>query len=141
VLQLGVWLTDRWPRHSVPEGCEIGPARDVDEVLGVLGPELRPLLVDGFGQPGHAALVLRVDGAAVGCARVTEAGGTAYVSGIAVRPEYRGRGLGRLISAAAVEHGVRAAGLAWLHCEDYLAPLYEQLGLRRVTTHVDLEPA
>ena len=113
----------------------------MDEFLGVLGPKLRPLLVDGFGQPGHAALVLRVDGAAVGCARVTEAGGTAYVSGIVVRPEFRGRGLGRLISAAAVEHGVRAAGLAWLHCEDHLAPLYEQLGLRRLTTHVDLEPA
>lgn len=140
VLELNVLLTDRRPYYTVPEGCEIGPARDLDEFLGVFGPELRPVLVDGYGRPGHTALVLRVDGEAVGCARVAEAGGTAYVSGIAVRPEYRGRGLGRLMSAAAVEHGVRATGLVWLHCEDYLAPLYEQLGLRRLTTHVDLEP-
>jgi probable phosphoglycerate mutase len=141
VLELTVLLTDRPPHYTVPEGCEIEPARDLDEFLGVFGSELRPVVARVFGQPGHTALVLRVDGAAVGCARVTEAGGTAYVSGIAVRPEYRGRGLGRLISAAAVEHGVRAAGLAWLHCEEHLAPLYEQLGLRRLTTHVDLEPA
>lgn len=140
VLELGVWLADRWPRYDIPEGCEIGPARDLDEFLGVLGPELRPLLTGVVGRPGHTQLVLRVDGQAVGCARLTEAGGTDYVSGIAVRPEHRGRGLGRLISAAAVEHGVRAAGLVWLHCEDHLAPLYEQLGLHRLTTHVDLAP-
>jgi GNAT superfamily N-acetyltransferase len=82
-----------------------------------------------------------VDGAAVGCARITQAGGTAYVSGIAVLPEHRGRGFGRLMSAAAVEQAVRASGIAWLHCEERLGPFYEQLGLRRLTTHIDFGPA
>lgn len=138
--RLGVWITDRRPWITVPEGCEIGPAHSAEEFLEVYGSDQAPLLNGRFGRADHAFLVLRVDGAPAGCARVTQAGGTAYVSGIAVLPEQRGRGFGRLISAAAVEHAVRVAGIAWLHCEEPLGPFYEQLGLRRLTTHIDFAP-
>jgi GNAT superfamily N-acetyltransferase len=139
--RLSVWITDQRPRVTVPEGCGIGPARSAEEFLEVYGRNQAPLLDGRFGRDDHAFLVLRVDDAAVGCARVTRAGGTAYVSGIAVRPEHRGRGFGQLMSAAAVDHAVRASGIAWLHCEQRLDPFYEQLGLRRLTTHLDFGPA
>jgi broad specificity phosphatase PhoE/GNAT superfamily N-acetyltransferase len=139
--RLSVWITDQRPRVTVPEGCEIDPARSAEEFLEVYGRNQAPLLDGRFGRDDHAFLVLRVDDAAVGCARVTQAGGTAYVSGIAVRPEHRGRGFGQLMSAAAVDHAVRASGIAWLHCEQRLDPFYEQLGLRRLTTHLDFGPA
>lgn len=139
-LRLGVWLTDRRPSYAVPEGVEIGAAHDPAEFLAVFGEPLAPLLATQFGQPGHTFLVLRERGQAVACARVTEVGGTAYVSAVTVRDGERGRGMGRLMSAAATRYGLRRAGLAWLHCEDELGPLYEQLGYQRITTHVDLEP-
>jgi hypothetical protein len=58
-----------------------------------------------------------------------------------VLAECRGRGLGRLVSAAATSHALRQAGLAWLHCEDELSALYAPLGYRRLTTHFDLQHA
>lgn len=139
-LRLGVWLADRRPSYTVPEGVEIGAARDPSEFLAVFGEPLASLLAHQFGEPGRTFLVLREHGETVGCARVTEVGGTAYISAITVSDGMRGRGLGRLMSAAATGYGLRHAGLAWLHCEDELGALYQQLGYRRITTHVDLEP-
>jgi len=140
VLELGVWITDRWPRYEVPDDCEIGEARDAAEFLTVFGAELAPVITGQIGTAGQSFLVLQRRGDPIGCARVTLAGGTSCISGVAVLPAHRGQGFGRLISAAAVEHAVRATGIAWLHCEDTVAPLYEQLGLHRLTTHVDLGP-
>ena len=140
-LELGVWITDRRPYPRPPDGVEIGEATDAAEFVSVYGDELAPLVTGQLGRPGRAFLVLREQSRTVACARVTEAGGTAYVSGVTVLPDCRGRGLGRLISAAATSYAVRQAGLAWLHCDDRMAPLYEQLGYRRLTTHVDFKPA
>jgi len=140
VLELGVWITDRWPRHEVPDDCEIAEARDAAEFLTVFGAELAPVITGAVGTPGQSFLVLRRQGDTIGCVRVTQAAGTACISGVSVLPEHRGQGFGRLISAAAIEHAVRATGIAWVHCEDTVAPLYQQLGLHRLTTHVDLEP-
>jgi probable phosphoglycerate mutase len=140
VLELGVWITDRWPRYEVPDDCEIGEARDAGEFLTVFGAGLAPVIAGQIGTPSQSFLVLRRQGDTIGCARVSLAGGTAGIYGVSVLPEHRGQGFGRLISAAAIEHAVRATGIAWLHSEDTVAPLYEQLGLRRLTTHVDLEP-
>lgn len=139
--ELGVWVTDRWPRYSWPDGVEIGPAADADEFVAVYGADLAPLVTAQIGRAGRTFLVLREHGRAVGCARVTEAGGMAYVSGVAVLPDCRGRGLGRLVSAAATGHALRQAGLAWLHCEDELSALYARLGYRRLTTHFDMQHA
>ena len=140
-LELGVCITERYSRFQLPEDIELGEARDADEFIQVYGEHLAPLVNGQIGRPGRSFLVLRECGRAVGCARVTEAGGTAYVSGVTVLAEHRGKGLGQLISAAATNHAVRRAGLAWLHCDDHMAPLYEGLGYRRLTTHVDLRLA
>ena len=140
-LELGVWITDRRPYLPTPAGLEVGEATDAAEFVSVFGADLAPLLTGQIARPGRAFLVLRQEGRAVACARVTETGGTAYVSGVTVLPEHRGRGLGRFMSAVATSHAVRRAGLAWLHCVDSMAPLYEQLGYRRLTTHVDFRPA
>ncbi|HYU04561.1 MAG TPA: GNAT family N-acetyltransferase, partial [Jatrophihabitantaceae bacterium] len=140
-LDLGVWITDRRPYLRAPDGVSIGDAADAGEFVAIFGDDLAPLVAGQIGRPGRAFLVLREQGRAVGCARVTQTGGTAYVSAVTVLPERRGRGLGRLMSAAATSHAVRQAGLAWLHCDDGMAPLCEQLGYRRLTTHVDLKPA
>jgi probable phosphoglycerate mutase len=140
-LELGVWITDRRPYLRTPDGVDIGDAADAAEFVSVFGDDLAPLLTGQIGRPGRAFLILREQGRAVACARVTQTGGTAYVSAVTVLPERRGRGLGRLMSAAATSYAVRQAGLAWLHCADSMAPLYEQLGYRRLTTHVDFRPA
>ena len=140
-LELGVCITERYSRFQLPEDIELGEARDADEFIQVYGEHLAQLVNGQLGRPGRSFLVLRECGRAVGCARVTEAGGTAYVSGVTVLAEHRGKGLGQLISAAATNHAVRRAGLAWLHCDDHMAPLYEGLGYRRLTTHVDLRLA
>jgi broad specificity phosphatase PhoE/predicted GNAT family acetyltransferase len=140
-LELGVWITDRRPYARPPDGVDIGEAADAAEFVSVFGDDLAPLLTGQIGRPGRAFLILREQGRAVACARVTQTGGTAHVSAITVLPECRGRGLGRLMSAAATSYAVRQAGLAWLHCADSMAPLYEQLGYRRLTTHVDFRPA
>jgi probable phosphoglycerate mutase len=139
-LELGVWMVERPSPYRLPDGVEVGEARDAEEFLGVYGHELAPLIDGQLGRPGMSFLVLREHGQAVGCARVTEVGGTAYVSAIGVLAQHRGRGLGRLVSAAATNQAVRRAGLAWLHCDDHLA-LYEGLGYRRLTTHVHLSEA
>jgi probable phosphoglycerate mutase len=139
-LELGVWITDRRLYPRLPDGVDIAEAADPDEFVSVFGESLAPLVIGQLGRPGRAFLIMRERGQAIACARVTEAGGTAYVSAITVLPECRGRGLGLLTSAAATSYAVRQAGLAWLHCVDSLAPLYEQVGYRRLTTHVDLRP-
>ncbi len=139
-LELGVWTIDRRSPYTVPDGIEIGAARDADEFLEVYGRELAPLVVDQIGLAGRSFLVMREHGQPVGCARVTDVGGTAYVSGVTVLAQHRGRGLGRLMSAAATNQAVRRAGLAWLYCDDDVAPLYQGIGYRRLSTHVHLEP-
>jgi broad specificity phosphatase PhoE len=67
--------------------------------------------------------------------RGDEQGLTSEVAGAPLTA--RGRG-----QAAALAQRLRGhdTGLAWLHCDDSLAPLYEQVGLRRLTTHLDLRP-
>jgi ribosomal protein S18 acetylase RimI-like enzyme len=109
--------------------------------VAVYGAELAPLVAGQIGRPGRTFLVLRERGRPVACARVTEAGGMAYVSGVGVLAECRGRGLGRLVSAVATTNALRQTGLAWLHCDEDLWALYEPLGYRRVATHVDLQRA
>jgi probable phosphoglycerate mutase len=140
-LELAVLITERRSWLRLPDGVEIGEARDAAEFLQVYGADLAPLVEAQLGRDGCSFLVLREHGEAVGCARVTDVGGTAYVSGITVVAARRGAGLGRLISAAATNHAVRRAGLAWLHCDDHMVAFYEGLGYRRLTSHVDLESA
>ncbi|HTX31511.1 MAG TPA: GNAT family N-acetyltransferase [Solirubrobacteraceae bacterium] len=96
------------------------------------------------GKDRHVALV-DADGTAVastgwvlGHAQVgDERFAVAGIGGVIVRPEFRGRGLGRLIVEAAVDR-VRAleAPFALLFCRPDRAGLYRRLKFTRVTAEV-----
>jgi GNAT superfamily N-acetyltransferase len=137
---LGVLVSDAPPRHALPDGISVGAATDEAEFLSVFGPTLAPAVRGLFGRSTHHFLVLRAHGRAVGCAQVSETDGCAAVSGVTVRPEWRRRGLGRLLSAAATTRAIQEAGLAWLHCEAELIDFYRRLGYRPLTGHLHLGP-
>jgi ribosomal protein S18 acetylase RimI-like enzyme len=121
-------------------GLEVAPAHDADEFLRGHWPDLGPLVRGRLGARGLLFLVGRLAGDVVATARLCDAGGTSYVSGVHVRPQFRQRGIGRAVSAAATRLALHRHEVAWLHCEPDLAPLYESLGYRAVTTHVHLGP-
>jgi ribosomal protein S18 acetylase RimI-like enzyme len=127
------------PIRAVP-GLEVGPARDADEFLRAFWPDLAALVRGRVGERGLGFLVGRLRGEVVACARVWDAGGVSYLSGVHVLPPFRHRGIGRAVSAAATRFGLQRHEVSWLHCEPDLAPLYESLGYEAVTTHVRLGP-
>lgn len=123
---------------AVPE-LTIEPATDPDEFLSVYGTELAPLVAPQlFADPRRNYLVGRLDGVAVACARVDVLARTAYVSGVTVRPDWRHRGFGTAISAAAARRGLASRRVVWLTAVDELGPLYTALGFRPVDVHVQL---
>ena len=139
-LRLGAWVCEEAPDADLPPGAEVAPPREVEEFLSVYGAELRPVAAEYLEDPDRELLVLRVDGVAVGCARLADAAGTTYVGGVTVRPERRGEGWGRLVSALATRRALQRSPLAWLTCEEGLGRLYGPLGYRHVTDHVHLVP-
>ncbi len=122
-----------------PAGLTVGPAVDGAEFLSVYGAELAPVI--RVGAPDDEYLVGRYGGEPVACARVRWAAGTAYVSGVTVVPEHRGRGFGAAISVAATRRGADRARVVWLHAADLARPLYERLGYVHVEDHVLMVPA
>ena len=138
--ELAVLITDSGPGYEAPEGITIGPARSEAEFLSVFGPDLAPVVAGELDRPGREFLVVWDDGGALACAQLSAAAGCQCLSGVVVRPERRGRGLGALVSAAATAEAVDRTGLAWLHCEVDLVPFYERLGYRVLTQHVHLGP-
>jgi len=136
-LTLPMYLLDGQPTAKPVPGLEIGPARDAAEFLVAYGAELAPLVTaEHLAHPAYHHLVGRLDGRAVGCAKVLEVAGTAYVSAVTVLPGYRGRGIGTHLSAAASRLGGERAGVVWLHAAERARPLYERLGYRLVGEHV-----
>jgi GNAT superfamily N-acetyltransferase len=124
-----------------PGDIEIGPARDRDEFLAAYGVELAPLVTDAhLASARRHHLVARVDGEAVGCARVDVMGDTAHVSAITVVPTHRGRGIGTRLTIAASERAAGHSDLVWLHCTPRSGPLYARLGYEHVDTHALLTP-
>ena len=85
--------------------------------------------------------MLRDGRRALACARLSAVAGCESLTGVIVRADRRGRGLGALISAFATARAINQTGLAWLHCETELIPFYERLGYRFLTRHVHLGPA
>ncbi len=76
--------------------------------------------------------VARVDGAPAAVARRSTFAGASYLSSIGTHPEFRGRGLGRLVTEAAVREAL-AAGSRWTYLgvfddNDVARRLYEGLG-------------
>lgn len=142
--RLGVWVCEQPPDVLVPQGesgpPDLTPPVDVEEFLSVYGRELRAVVEGQLDLPDREFVVARQDGVAVACARLRDLAGTTYVGGITVRPELRGQGWGRAVSALATRRALQRSPLAWLHCDDDVSALYAGLGYRRVTTHVHLGP-
>jgi predicted GNAT family N-acyltransferase len=88
---------------------------------------------DAHDAPAGGALhfVLSEAGRALGCARLRPYGGAAKIERVAVLPDARGQGLGRLLMEAA-EAEARRLGHARLvlHAQVAVIPFYERLGWR-----------
>ena len=104
--------------------------------------DLAPLVTPGvLASPTYHLLVGRVDGVAVACAQVREVAGTAYVSAVGVLPEWRDRGIGSAISAAAARYALGLQPRAvWLSAEPHRHRMYGRIGFRPVDAHVLLRP-
>lgn len=109
--------------------------------LFALEPADREVLGDPQGRiiaTGGQVLLARLDGAAAGCVAVVNCGGGIFeLSKMAVSPEHRRRGLGRMLVQAAVDHA-RAAGASTLFLGSNrklsdAVHLYESAGFRHVT--------
>jgi len=136
------------PAHvlSDPEGLDKAPtvpgltidlARDPEEFLAIWGRELAPMLTPRhLTSPAYRHVIGRIDGQAVACARIRRTAQTAYLSAVTVRPQYRGRGIGTAVSAAASRLATELANVVWLHATAEAAPLYRRLGYRHVDDHV-----
>jgi ribosomal protein S18 acetylase RimI-like enzyme len=91
-------------------------------------------LVETLGSPELTIYVARAAGRAVAVAKRTTLEGSSYLSSIATRPSWQGRGLGRLVTAAACRDAV-ADGSRWTHLRVFpqnarARALYERLGFR-----------
>lgn len=85
-----------------------------------------------INRPGCAVLLLTVDGEPAAVARRASAGDGCYLSSIATRPAFRGRGLGSLVTMLAARDAV-ASGNRLIHLavdvgNDAAVRLYERLG-------------
>jgi GNAT superfamily N-acetyltransferase len=139
-------VTGAQPAPRPPAELSIGPAADAAEFLSVFGAELAALVTDRHLRSAtRHHLVARLAGVPVGCARVQECrlpGGTrvAHLSGVAVLPAARGRGVGSALSSAATELARARADLVWLHATEQARPIYERLGFRHLADHAQLGP-
>ncbi|HWL38438.1 MAG TPA: GNAT family N-acetyltransferase [Frankiaceae bacterium] len=79
--------------------------------------------------PGVTLLVGSYDGVDCATSAVSVSAYGAGIVGVATLPAYRRRGLGRLVTAAAVHAGA-GADLAWLYPSAMARRLYEGLGFR-----------
>jgi len=84
-----------------------------------------------LADPRRTYFLLHVDGEPVATGLLHDAFGAAGVYGIAVRPEWRGRGLGKAATQVTVQEGVRrGAELAVLQATPLGLPVYEGLGFQ-----------
>jgi ribosomal protein S18 acetylase RimI-like enzyme len=129
--------------RPVPPELELGPPRDRDELVQGYGgwmadDALARLLVteDALTRPWRGFVVGRVADRVVGCALVAWAEGTAYVSGLGVVADLRGRGYGGALTVAAARLGAAgppggpAPHLVWMHGTPEGAAVYARLGFR-----------
>lgn len=104
------------------------------EAFGV--PERRESIeretVSMFDAPGLHACLVRVDGEPAAAAKRATFDGASYLSSIGTRPAFRGRGLGRLVTAVVAADAI-AAGSDWTYLGVFVENesairLYERLG-------------
>jgi GNAT superfamily N-acetyltransferase len=124
---------------------------DVDEILPLRKAVLRPSEpvvasdYDHFAQTQHLGAF--DDGIAVGCATVFPSPyeadqGAWQLRGMAVAPDRRGTGVGRLVLAAAIDL-VRAAGATslWANARVAALPFYSAMGFEVVSEEFRYGPA
>ncbi|HEY7524337.1 MAG TPA: N-acetyltransferase [Candidatus Limnocylindrales bacterium] len=140
----------RAPRATTVERLTAPAAADrdrlADDVALVLGeafdvePEKRARMAAdtavGFDLPDQHICLARVDGEPAAIARRTTFDGASYLSAIGTRPAYRGRGLGRLVTAFVTADGV-TSGSRWVYLgvfedNEPAFRLYEGLGFEVV---------
>ena len=88
--------------------------------------------VSMFDAPGRHACLIRVDGEPAAAAKRSTFDGASYLSSIGTRPAFRGRGLGRLVTAIVAADAI-AAGSEWTYLGVFVENatairLYEKLG-------------
>jgi putative acetyltransferase len=93
--------------------------------------------VAAYVEPGGAVLIAELDGEVIGCVALASRGSGAYeLSKMAVSPGARGRGTGRKLLAAAVDHarslGARSVYLGSSRKLPSAVHLYEAFGFRHV---------
>ena len=140
--------------EALPSGLEIEPVTDeatLREFIQVLADEMG--VPDGEQNPAaahHAALLQetpptlagepvplrylgRMDGRPVATSRIAIAAGVAGLYAVATLPPWRGRGVGRAMTVAALEAG-RSIGLriGVLQASDSGVPVYRRLGFRTI---------
>jgi ribosomal protein S18 acetylase RimI-like enzyme len=105
---------ERLHRLNGPDALEA--ARAIASVLVssfAVEPERRVAIeleaVQGLTTEAYHAILVRVDGQPAAVARRTTFAGSTYLSSIGTDPAFRGRGLGRLVTAIAVADAVAAA--------------------------------
>ncbi|MBI9075845.1 MAG: GNAT family N-acetyltransferase [Desulfatibacillum sp.] len=98
---------------------------------GKEGPELVARIVAG----SHCFAVAEENGLIVGFGRaISDRASDAYVQDVLVAPEFRGKGIGRLIVRELTEK-VHGDGLRWIGviAEQGSAPFYTSLGFKEMT--------
>jgi ribosomal protein S18 acetylase RimI-like enzyme len=92
--------------------------------------------LQGLQLDAYHAVLVRVDGRPAAVARRTTFAGTSYLSSIGTHPDFRGRGLGRLVTSVAVAdalaHGSRWTYLGVFEENTVARAMYEQLGFAMV---------
>ena len=97
----------------------------------------RPILLDGLARGSIVAALGLVDEQPVAAASLLIGDGAAELVGVGVRPEHRGRGLGRAVCYRLLaDHFAGDRGRVWLSADEIARPLYARLGFRPVGTHV-----
>jgi GNAT superfamily N-acetyltransferase len=89
-----------------------------------------------LGRPELETVLVRVSGEPAATARVATLRGLSYLASIGTRPRYRGRGLGRLVTALVTAKALDA-GSRWIHLGVFAdnttaIRMYEELGFQRV---------
>ena len=92
--------------------------------------------LQGLQLDAYHAILVRVDGRPAAVARRTTFAGASYLSSIGTHPDFRGRGLGRLVTSLAVAdalaHGSRWTYLGVFEENTVARSMYERLGFAMI---------
>ena len=155
---IGMVLDSSPDLRDVPrdvEFCRVSAAPGVKDFANVAAegfqeeaPGLSDLILSVFSEPGSliapdtAALVVRYRGEPAATAMTMVKRDVAWIGWVATRPEFRGRGLGRLATIAAARAGFSlGAKLASLEATAMGVPVYIRLGFREILRYRNYWPA